>query len=451
MQETPAYHAITLVVTNGERLAGRSTSSYVFYEQGGTLGSDGSDDWLLQDPDSRVQSHHAEIRRLDGRFCLIDRSGHTFINHATLPIGRARRVALRDGDELGIGGYRLRVHHGDRQALQPGAQPLDALIDEEHEGLDTRELPFPQAVDAATQRDDPLDALGEAMPGASQQDPLTALDHPNGFTEREADTSLIDTPASSADYGIGNDLQDRRQSAMRLPAIRPHEEGDMDERLLNDLERSVGEQLEDRWQEPTATAAGHVGADPLMRSLGGELRFHNSEEQQAFLEEAGSTLRAAIDGLLNLHQSQDNARYPLRDRRLQPIEDNPLRLEQSYTETVNTLFSAQRSPVHLSAPAAISECLGHQRQHQAAIEEAIGQALSSILDAFAPDALLKRFHAYRRVSQLPDDENGWAWEMYRHYYQELNSGRQRGFEKLFWEVFEQAYDGSVRRQQREGA
>lgn len=39
--------------------------------------------------------------------------------------------------------------------------------------------------------------------------------------------------------------------------------------------------------------------------------------------------------------------------------------------------------------------------------------------------------------------------MYRHYYQELNSGRQQGFAKLFWEVFEQAYDQSVRRQQRE--
>ncbi|WP_328717678.1 DotU family type IV/VI secretion system protein [Halomonas elongata] len=49
------------------------------------------------------------------------------------------------------------------------------------------------------------------------------------------------------------------------------------------------------------------------------------------------------------------------------------------------------------------------------------------------EALLKRFHAYRGAGTRIEDENGWAWEMYRHYYHELNSGRQLGFQKLFWE------------------
>lgn len=448
MQETPIYHAVTLVVTNSERLEGRSLGSYVFRAEGGTLGSHANDSWLLQSPGGRVHPAHAEIRLLDGRFCLIDRSGHTFINDATLPIGRDRCVALRDCDELGIGDYRLRVHHGDRQAMQPGNHPLDVLIDEEGETLQGGDLPVPHA--AAIRHDDPLAALGEAIPGIAQRDPLTALDPCD--TAAASDTAPTDTPAPGAVYGAGDDLQDRRHTAMRLPAItRRHEECDMDERLLDDLERSVGERLEERWQEPATVPTGHVGADPLLRTLGGELDFRDSAEQHAFLEEAGRTLRATIDGLLNLHQSQDGTRYPLRDRRLQPIEDNPLRLEQSYADTVATLFSARRSPVHLSAPAAVGECLEHQRQHQAATEEAIGQALTAILDAFAPEALLKRFHAYRRVSHLPDEEDGWAWEMYRHYYQELNSDRQRGFEKLFWEVFDQAYDGSLRRRQREEA
>lgn len=224
----------------------------------------------------------------------------------------------------------------------------------------------------------------------------------------------------------------------------------MDERQLDDLERSVGEQLEDRWQKPTTRSLGHVGADPLLRGLGIDLPFRDSEEQQAFLEEAGQTLRAAIDGLRVLQQTQSDSKYPLRDRRLQPIEDNPLRLGQSFEETAETMLSASRSPVHLSAPEAVAESLRHQGQHQAAVEEAIGHALSAILDAFSPDALLKRFHAYRGAGNRIDNESGWAWEMYDHYYRELNSGRQQGFQKLFWEVFEQAYDQSVRRQQREG-
>ncbi|SHF36853.1 FHA domain protein [Modicisalibacter ilicicola DSM 19980] len=454
MQGTPPlYHAITLVVTNSERLDGRSMSSHVFHAEGGFIGSGREDHWLLQDRHGQILPAHAEIRLFDERFCLIDCSGQTFVNHATLPIGQNRQVALRDGDELLIGDYRLRVHYGDRQAVQPGSQPLDTLITEENEMPEGAELP---AMEIGKHRhDDPLDALDDTTTHIVCRDPLDALAPSDASTnDGNARAALATRFTSSAIQGVGDDLRDRSQTAMRLPTIRRHEEPPMDETILNDLERSVGEQLEERWQDPTTTGASvtnHVGTAPLLRALGGKLSFRDSEEQHAFLEEAGHTLRATIEGLLSLHREQDNNRYPLRDRHLQPIEDNPLRLDQDYDETLNTLFSARRSPVHLSAPAAIGECLEHQRQHQTAIEEAIGQALSSILEAFSPDALLKRFHAYRRSQRIQQDESGWAWDMYCHYYQELDSGRQRGFEKLFWEVFEQAYDSSVRRQQRENA
>lgn len=439
MNATLPQQAITLVVTNSERLEGRSTSSHVFPAEGGTLGSAAADDWLLQDHAGRIRPGHAEIRRLDGRFCLVDRSGQTFVNHATLPIGRERRVALRDGDELRVGDYHLRVHLGDRQADAAGVQPLATLVDEEHDALEDAEAPLTSAA-VPPPRHDPLEALGEASPARRHQDPMAALaDEPGAGPDD--DHELLDAL----------DGQAPTAGAPAAPRNRRYEEPDMDERLLNDLERSVGEQLEERWQEPAPGEGGHIGASPLLQTLGGELRFRDSAEQHAFLEEAGRTLKAAVEGLLVLHQAHDGSRYPLRDRRLQPIEDNPLRLGQSYEQTLTTLFAAQRSPVHLSAPAAVTECLEHQRQHQAAVEEAIGTALKSILDAFSPDALLKRFHAYRGAGRPGEDEGGWAWEMYRHYYQELNSGRQQGFEKLFWEVFEQAYDQSVRRQQREGA
>ena len=39
--------------------------------------------------------------------------------------------------------------------------------------------------------------------------------------------------------------------------------------------------------------------------------------------------------------------------------------------------------------------------------------------------------------------------MYQHYYRELSSSRQQGFERLFQEVFEQAYDQQLRQLQRE--
>lgn len=40
--------------------------------------------------------------------------------------------------------------------------------------------------------------------------------------------------------------------------------------------------------------------------------------------------------------------------------------------------------------------------------------------------------------------------MYKNYYEELTSKRQYGFEKLFWEVYSQAYDKALRDKQTEG-
>ncbi|MBZ5488716.1 type VI secretion system-associated FHA domain protein TagH [Halomonas aquamarina] len=459
MQVDP-FDAVTLVVVNSEQLEGRSSSSYVFQGEGGTLGSSDYDDWLLQDHAGRVRPQHAEITKIDGKFCLIDCSGHTFINRATLPVGRNRKVALRDGDELTIGVYRMKVHTGDRHAWQPGVHSLTTLIDEEHDDVTAYEhAVWPMGSEPAerhqTQQDDPIEALGGVVPGSLQHDPMIALDK-----DAAPPATLEPLDASPSAYRSHTNewrQQEQRDEAVRLPDIKPlngitkQRSSGMDERQLNDLERSVGEQLEDRWQQPTTQALSHVGADPLLRGLGLDLPFQNSEEQQAFLEEAGQTLRATIDGLRRLQQSQNDSKYPLRDRRLQPIEDNPLRLGLAFEETAETMFSAQRSPVHLSAPEAVAESLRHQGQHQAAVEEAIGQALGAILDAFSPEALLKRFHAYRGAGNRIEDEGGWAWEMYQHYYRELNSGRQQGFQKLFWEVFEQGYDQSVRRQQREEA
>jgi type VI secretion system protein ImpI len=155
-----------------------------------------------------------------------------------------------------------------------------------------------------------------------------------------------------------------------------------------------------------------------------------------------------VEGLLALHEGEDSRHQALRTR-LQPIEDNPLRLGGDYSDTIQTLFASQRSPVHLSAPAAVSESLKGLHHHQMATRVAIREGLNAILHAFSPQALLRRFHGYRRGLKTDEPEGSWAWEMYQHYYEELSSSRQQGFERLFQEVFEQAYDQQLRQLQRE--
>jgi type VI secretion system protein ImpI len=84
------------------------------------------------------------------------------------------------------------------------------------------------------------------------------------------------------------------------------------------------------------------------------------------------------------------------------------------------------------------------------VQVATTLALGQIVQAFSPETLMKRFERYRRSYEIPEqNQNAWAWEMYQSYYRELTSDRQQGFEKLFWEVFDQAYDRLLREKQME--
>ncbi|MCV5831147.1 type VI secretion system-associated FHA domain protein TagH, partial [Escherichia coli] len=80
------------------------------------------------------------------------------------------------------------------------------------------------------------------------------------------------------------------------------------------------------------------------------------------------------------------------------------------------------------------------RHHEEANRAAIVEALRVMLEAFSPGNLMRRFAQYRRSHELrqPLDDAG-AWQMYSHYYEELASDRQQGFEMLFNEVYAQVY------------
>ncbi len=172
----------------------------------------------------------------------------------------------------------------------------------------------------------------------------------------------------------------------------------------------------------------------------------DAQSAHRLLLEAGQTLQATLTGLATLHRamSGDESRLSLMGRTLQPIEDNPLRLGLNYEDSVRALFGSNRSIVHLSPSAAVQESLAQVALHQAAIVQAISVGLEALLRSFSPGTLLQRFQRYQPDPAQSASSDDWAWQMYTHYYNELASARQLGFEKLFWEVFEQAYDRAFR-------
>ena len=383
--------ALTLVIINPTETGGGASIEHKFSTGGGSIGTAANDTWRLSPHRTGAVAGHAEVRYLDGGFCLIDRSGRTYINSSSQPVGRGRRARLNHGDTLTIGRYRMRAELNGEAAVNSG---MEEDAGQHRQLVDVAEGSLLRS------------ESGQGLPDG--REPLEGLHTPAG--EPISEDPLAPWPETQERQGMSESKEQSR--------------------------------------EAKDTSRQHISGAPLMRGMEAEIDFADSDEMRLFLEEAGQTLKATVEGLLALHQGEDSRHRALRTR-LQPIEDNPLRLGDDYAGTMQTLFAAERSPVHLSAPAAVRESLESLNHHQQATREAIREALEAILYAFSPEALLRRFHGYRRGLQDNEDEGRWAWNMYQHYYRELRSSRQQGFERLFQEVFDQAYDQHLRQLQRE--
>ncbi len=419
---------LSLRVVNSDKLESGKQASSLFNAQGGIVGSDGSHHWSIQDQGGNVSPSQFAIEWRDGSFCLRVLNGALSINQSMLTT-HSGFVRIQQGDEIMLGNLAIKSHIG-----RSSADMIDPL------------MVSPESL--VSSYSNPLEAMMEgATPQAAQHEPdgRLAATVVNGFSHdplRVLETESLTTHEPlTASSGIDQTLQqDRyRNPLFSSPLSDSAKDSAMDQEFI-ELPQ-ISSFLSGQQKQPDGKMEQqHVAITPLMRGFDAQLPIRNSQEANDFLEEAGKTLKATIEGLLALQRSQ----HGLRDKHLRPIEDNPLRLNMDYDTTLSLLFADQKSPVHLSAPAAVAESLHNLRLHHQANQQAIAQALNTMLEAFSPERLLTRFTHYLRSNERQERDSAWAWEMYKNYYQELSSSRQQGFEKLFGEVYEQAYDQALR-------
>ncbi|CAL96500.1 type VI secretion system-associated FHA domain protein TagH [Azoarcus olearius] len=79
-----------------------------FDERGGTIGRDDSNALTLPDPGRHISRMQAQVQYDGSRYVLTDHGGNpTHLNGR--PLGKGASATLRDGDEIGIADYTLRV------------------------------------------------------------------------------------------------------------------------------------------------------------------------------------------------------------------------------------------------------------------------------------------------------------------------------------------------------
>ncbi|NLU99562.1 type VI secretion system-associated FHA domain protein TagH [Marinomonas sp. UCMA 3892] len=487
------------IVTNVRSLEAGLLAKMSFEDNGGVIGSALDADWHLKDRDQLIKPFHCEIVLVDDSFCVKDLCGETYVNSSSMPLGVNKLARLNDEDEIKIGEYEIRIFLNRESELKETSHSLEQLFLNKSnsliDGNDNESFDYDIGLENFTENVkelDPIVMLDNKKSSVGEEDlidevPLfeVAEDFINNslkdsgkisskFTV-QADTdndvtaafglndirrggSLIEKESKTTKLKkffsksiFSSEKEEEKKNDKQIMEIQP-----MDDNILDLLEQEVAKTYtkEDTVKSSSQYKAtydnnsfenNHVLGGPLMSGLEVSIGSNSSvEEMQALSVEIGSSLRACVQGLLDLHSQVKDSRYGMMHRSLQPIEDNPLKLGLSYEETIRTMFDENKSAVHLSATSSVEESLKMIKIHNEAVQYATNIALDQILQALSPDTLLKRFSRYNRDQNNSQDEKSWAWGMYENYYKELTSNRQQGFEKLFWEIFEQSYDKKLR-------
>lgn len=407
---------------NGNELESGRAAKCLFTTDGGDIGNVPECHWPVQDRAGAVAGRACRVILHDGAFCLKSLMPGLMINQAPVAPD-AGVVRLRQGDEISLGALTLKafIHEGKLVSYSEQMAAPETIVSNRDRLADALLTTDGQPAYPGMPR---MHQLADTVVNSFSADPLQALQTERLTVAGDPLSGIV--PDRSSFTGRDGAID---KSFMDLPSVYPDpQENHDDTTSLADM------------------AQLHLAVTPLLRGLGSSLAVRNSQDADAFLEEAGRTLQAAIKGLLDLQQRRNS----LSDKHLRPLEDNPLRLNMDYATALDVMFAEGKSPVHLAAPAAVGESLRNIRHHEDANRAAIVESLRVLLDAFSPQSLMRRFVQYRRSHELrqPLDDAG-AWKMYRDYYDELASSRQQGFEMLFNEVYAQIYDRVLREKQRE--
>lgn len=165
---------LSLVISNPAQLLHGYLPGHQFGAQGGSIGS-AAVDWRLEDRHNSVRPNHCDIRVIEGRFCVIDRSGRTYVNGHDLPLERHVAISLNDGDRLQIGAYQVAVQLGEHA---PGPRSLDELLGDHPEGMHVwhqEDAPSRPPADRRPATCPEFERLCRPVDLAEQGDPLRAM------------------------------------------------------------------------------------------------------------------------------------------------------------------------------------------------------------------------------------------------------------------------------------
>lgn len=371
--------ALRLEVISHHRQQLGSRADIVLGVAGGSIGRALDNDWQLPDTQRYLSGHHARVHFRQGAWYLEDTSTNgVFVNDAVTAQGRRGLYALRQGDVLRMGEYRIRVHIDDEGSLPlPGVNTMASL-----------------AIDNVV----PLRAVSGDSDDLGASLNIEALIPPEA-TGPVAKLGLLtpDSPAS------GPPLTAQQRLTRLRAAARARLEGNAVS--LVDVRNGM-----------QAFCRG-AGIDPGRVPM-------ESEAQSLHL--AGRLLREALMGLKEILRAQQEFRdrYDLDSD--QPEGRSPL--DQGADEYLLALLTGHERH-QLDAVMQLRGQFTHAGNHEAALEPALRSALGQFLAHLSPS----------RMESGKGADAAASWARYKDIYGNLLQATGNEIPHLFLEAIAQAY------------
>ena len=206
---------------------------------------------------------------------------------------------------------------------------------------------------------------------------------------------------------------------------------------------------------PAGSLAGQGGAEAGMRAAvqafltgaGMEGKEISDAEIEAFLQQSGKIMRAAIEGAMALLAARATAKKELRaeDRTMVASKDNnPLKLMSDPQEALAFLFDTKdRTGGFLDPVRAVGDAFDDLRAHEVALFAGMRAALLGAIQRFDPKTLEAELE--KSAGGLGLNRKAKLWEQFATFQQKLAQDAEDDFNKVFGREFMGTYMAQVKR------
>jgi len=367
-----------------------------FDERGGEIGRSDNVTFTLPDPERMISRVQAKVLYRDGAYWIENVSAANPILHNGRPLGSGMTVALKSGDEVRVGGYRMLVDFESDETsvtiLRGRTRPVKEYAD----------APGPAPAEAAPPvARQPAPSSAPIIPRFEPAAPSRAPVAPRFDPAAGPRGPIVDVPAA-------------RTPRADVPAV------------------GEGASADALWQG-------------FLEGAGVTLPLPHGPSPELF-SAIGAMMKIAVEGIHRLVSMRAVVKSEMQAEMtmIQIRGNNPLKFSPDAAVALQLLLQPPARGF-LAGPSALRDALIDLQSHQIGVMTGMRAALGAVFDRFDPVHLETRLSA-RSVfdSLVPSHRRSRLWELYLEHFRALREEAHDDFNRLFGEAFREAYEEQVR-------